>query len=182
MAWTTPKTWASLTELTASEMNTHVRDNMLYLKALADAIPFSGAQALRVTDQNVANNSAEYITLTSQNYDVGGWFAPSSTKIIVPAAAIPTGYTSIYVMAVGTLEFTTNSGAGGRMISLHRNQTRFGYQRVSGIDDGQQALTLTDFSVAEEGDEFQIEAFHTLGSTLAVVYAALSIVRIGVGA
>lgn len=32
MAWTTPKDWAVLEQLTAANMNTHLRDNLAYLK------------------------------------------------------------------------------------------------------------------------------------------------------
>lgn len=39
MAWTSPKTFVAAEVLTASEMNTYVRDNTLYLKDEVDDIP-----------------------------------------------------------------------------------------------------------------------------------------------
>lgn len=36
MAWTTPRTWVAGETVTASLMNTHVRDNLDYLKTQAD--------------------------------------------------------------------------------------------------------------------------------------------------
>lgn len=38
MAWTTPKTWSPGEKVTAAMMNTHVRDNLNYLKAQQDAM------------------------------------------------------------------------------------------------------------------------------------------------
>lgn len=37
MAWTAPRTWTTAELVTAAIMNTHVRDNLIYLKAAVDA-------------------------------------------------------------------------------------------------------------------------------------------------
>jgi hypothetical protein len=39
MAWTTPTTWSNGVAVTASDLNTHVRDNLRYLKGL-DGVPY----------------------------------------------------------------------------------------------------------------------------------------------
>src|SRR5690349_11167290 len=36
-SWTAPRTWVALETVTASLLNTHLRDNLLYLKEQADA-------------------------------------------------------------------------------------------------------------------------------------------------
>ena len=41
MAWTTPRTWVSGELVTASMMNTHVRDNLLYLYGLSGAAKYT---------------------------------------------------------------------------------------------------------------------------------------------
>ena len=38
MAWTAPRTWTTGELVTAALMNTHVRDNQTYLKAIADTV------------------------------------------------------------------------------------------------------------------------------------------------
>lgn len=43
MAWTTPKTWAISEVLTAANFNTHVRDNLRFLKGLDGTIAFEAA-------------------------------------------------------------------------------------------------------------------------------------------
>ena len=46
MAWTTPLTWAVGQLVTASQMNTHVRDNLNYLKGAAGTITFDAGAAI----------------------------------------------------------------------------------------------------------------------------------------
>jgi len=50
MAWTAPKTYAVGELVTAAILNTHIRDNLKYLKGLAGAITFSDDI---ITDFNV---------------------------------------------------------------------------------------------------------------------------------
>lgn len=179
MGWTTPKTWASLTELLASDLNTHLRDNLSYLKAITDSIPFSGAQGTRGEAQNIQDDSYENITLTIQNYDYGGWFAPSSSKIIVPTGAIPGGYTTIACLCYGTVEYEASNGVGRRVIRLKKNGTAFGYQAIAGITDAQ-AIMVTDFATAVAGDEFQLETLQSSGGTIEATYTAFTVVRFAV--
>lgn len=45
MAWTTPKTWTPAEVVTAQDLNTHVRDNLLSVMPLGVVLPFAGATA-----------------------------------------------------------------------------------------------------------------------------------------
>jgi hypothetical protein len=178
MAWTTPKTFAALTELTASELNTHLRDNLNYLKSIADAVSFSGCQALRTTNQSIGSGSDVEISFTSQQFDYGDWFAPTSTDVIVPAAAIPSGFTAIGLLVIGAIRWEANS-SGSRAVRIAKNGTAFGYQGVGGTADIMD-VAVTDFCTAAAGDTITMLAKQTSGSTLVVNYAQLSVFRFGV--
>lgn len=50
MAWTAPRTWVTLELVTAAIMNTHVRNNLLYLKGEAGPVEVEGVSFLIDTD------------------------------------------------------------------------------------------------------------------------------------
>lgn len=179
MGWTTPKTWGSLTTLTATDMNTHVRDNLAYLKALTDAIPFSGAKAARLTARTIATATDQEITLTSQSWDYGDWFTPSSANIIVPAGAIPAGYTTIAVQVIGYFEWAASSGVGSRWIRLKKNATNFVNLSVGGITDLQGQLAIDTVTVVA-GDTISVEARQSSGGNIDVNPTYLSVARVAV--
>ena len=60
MAWTSPKTWASGDVLTASDMNTYVRDNSLYLLT-------SRIQSYRRTSGNYTISSSSFADVDGTN-------------------------------------------------------------------------------------------------------------------
>lgn len=49
MAYTAPKTWAAATPLSASDLNTHVRDNLVALKTPPNAFYFNAGNPLYTT-------------------------------------------------------------------------------------------------------------------------------------
>lgn len=81
MAWTPPKTWTTET-LTSSDMNLHVRDNELYLKAHVDA---SAAQHGLPANANVLGNRAAagqfmQVAVASQyESGAGAWYTLTAT-------------------------------------------------------------------------------------------------------
>jgi len=87
MAWTTPRDWVALETVTASIMNTHVRDNLAYLKAtpsLSTLTLTGGAGASSIT-----------LPATGRIYLDGG-----GNSYIVEGAA---DNVAIYAGGVGTL-------------------------------------------------------------------------------
>jgi len=60
MAWTTPQTWVAGAVGTAAEMNTHVRDNMNYLKGQVD-----GNSALKAEGTGSQTITTSYADITS---------------------------------------------------------------------------------------------------------------------
>lgn len=71
MAWTAPKTWSVGELVTAANMNTHVRDNLNYLKGAAGTIVFDAAATFTATSGTILTASASggsaVIQITSSN-------------------------------------------------------------------------------------------------------------------
>jgi len=65
MAWTTPKTWAVLEQLTAAQMNEQLRDNLNYLnsKTLAKV-----TQVANAPNQSTTSTSFVYVTNSSKTF------------------------------------------------------------------------------------------------------------------
>lgn len=77
MAWTAPKTWAG-DLLTSSDFNTHIRDNLLWLKA-----PTSGrvtlANAITTTSTSWADATGLSVTMTTNGGNVLVLFTAMAT-------------------------------------------------------------------------------------------------------
>lgn len=71
MAWTTPKDWAVLEQVTAANMNTHVRDNLKYLQETASPVPVvvtaaaTGATTTSATSYGDLNSMSVTVTITT---------------------------------------------------------------------------------------------------------------------
>lgn len=81
MAWTAPKTWAAET-LTSSDMNLHVRDNELYLKAHVDAsaeVHGLPANANVLGNRAAAGQFVQVITASQYEAGAGAWYTLTAT-------------------------------------------------------------------------------------------------------
>lgn len=173
--WTNPKTFAALIGLTASELNTYLRDNLTYLKDGLDGAVFNGTQLSRSTNQTLATASAENVVWTTQNFDIGSWWT-SGTKIIVPAASIVSGYTTIAVLVYARLKFATN-GTGVRRIRFLDNGASFGFKTTPALSGDETDTDMLDFRIVSALDEIEIEGYQSSGGNLAVTEATVSVVR-----
>ena len=70
MAWTAPRTWTTGEVVTASIMNTHVRDNQLAIKSWIDTITFNDVTGSRAIDGTVYQNTSGKIKLVAINIRV----------------------------------------------------------------------------------------------------------------
>jgi len=61
MAWTSPKSWVSGDMVTAALLNTHVRDNLLYLHGDAGAITIGNTLTLPASDPTTDNMAARKV-------------------------------------------------------------------------------------------------------------------------
>lgn len=103
MSWTPPRTWVDTELVTADMMNTHVRDNLDYLKTQTDAIEtFSQTQPSRVLDvtnayQNLTGKLL-FITVTVS------MVASDAVTVKCDSSSTPTtvvaGLTSLAVMTL----------------------------------------------------------------------------------
>ena len=70
MAWTTPRTWTAGETVTAALMNTHVRDNTAFLKAIADNFaPVPACRVYRTNTQSIPNNTWTAISFGLEEFD-----------------------------------------------------------------------------------------------------------------
>ena len=176
MAWTDPITFAALTPLNASTLNQYVRDNLSYLKGIADGVTFKGVSAGRSTNQTIATATAEYIVWTSTTYDYGNWWT-SGSKIIVPAAVIVAGFTTIACLVFARLQYASNN-TGNRRLRVHVNGSSTGGKTVPGLDGGDSTdVDRPGVVIVGALDEIQVEAYQTSGGNLAVEEATVIILR-----
>lgn len=167
-SWTPQKTWTSET-LTSSDLNVYVRDDMEYLKAIADSLAFSGCQVDRNgTVQSINDSSETAITFTRENVDVGGWISVPSDTITVPASAIPSGYTRVAAPVFVRLEFAANA-TGVRKAFVYQNGNLVGANSVSASSADTTDLIVAKNIVISSGDTLQLKAYQTSGGALNVV-------------
>jgi len=98
MAWTTPKTWVANAILTAAQLNTHLRDNLAYLKASptitaltmtagASAISAKVGGVIYSASPNVGNVGAGDDTLWTQSI-AANTLSANEQELVVEAIVI----------------------------------------------------------------------------------------------
>ena len=113
MPWTTPRTWVAGEILTASNMNTHVRDNTSWLGTDKPHCRVRNSAALLI-----ANTTTTALTFDTEDFDVG---AMHSTVTSTDRITVPTGGAGAYLCGMG-VDWATNS-AGYRQIFIRTNGT-----------------------------------------------------------
>lgn len=178
MAWTDPKTWAALSTLPASELNTYVRDNLNYLKNIADGVTFSGVRVARESSDpaiSLSNSTYTDLTYVTETMDYGGWWS-SGASATVPVSAVPTGFTQIAVMLLGIARFVSN-GTGNRQVTALVNnvvEAGAGYPAINGDAT---IVPVTGFLIVEAGDTIKLQAIQSSGGALNVDVCNMIIVR-----
>lgn len=71
----------------------------------------------RGSTQSIPNATWTAVSFTAEEVDIGGWWS-SGTNVVVPAGAIPTGFTTIGVDCDFTVRFATN-GTGTRQAAVY---------------------------------------------------------------
>jgi len=82
MVWTTPRTWTTGEVVTAAIMNTHVRDNLNFLRA------HHGARVFKSTSQTVAGGNTDVVSFNSEDYDTDAAHdnVTNNSRITIPSA------------------------------------------------------------------------------------------------
>lgn len=174
MAWTTPPTFTAGTVLTAANLNI-VSDDLVYLKGITDGVTFSGVQVTRGANQSIATSTDTNISPDTENLDSGGWYS-SGTAVVVPAGAIPSGFTTIAVLVFASVKFATN-GTGKRKVSVMKNGTSFGSWKVSAIDDDTTDIQISEVVTVAAGDTVAVQVWQNSGSSINVTQAKLTVLR-----
>jgi hypothetical protein len=174
MSYTAPPAFVSGDALLAAELNV-LSDDIAYLAGGLETTTFSGCQIRRNTNQSVATSTDTYVTFTSEQFDYGGWWS-SGTTVIVPAGAIPAGYTTISVMVIASVMWGIN-GTGKRQMQVHQNGAEFGTWKISAIDDDTTAIYMTEFTTVVAGDTIKLDVWQNSGSSLNITRAQLTVVR-----
>lgn len=112
MGWTTPKTWAAGSVISATEMNTHVRDNEKYLHA---EFPFQSVCSIGTADWATGGTAWINAGTTLGMTLYGG---RASVFASVQTSAVAGGTVALNLVANGTVYAT---GAG--TIDLYKAQT-----------------------------------------------------------
>jgi hypothetical protein len=110
MAWTTPRTWVTAETVTASILNSHVRDNLdfLYNK--------DRVRVYRSADKSIADSATEYVNWTDEDYDTNGLHSTVSNN-----ARLTAQVDGMYVVTFNA-SFDSNS-TGRRVISIRKNDS-----------------------------------------------------------
>lgn len=82
MAWTAPRTWVTSEVVTAANMNTHVRDNLLW------AGFHHGCRAWKSAAQTVASGNTDAVTWNSESYDTDAFHNTGSltSRFVAPVS------------------------------------------------------------------------------------------------
>lgn len=176
MAWTTPPTFVDGQILTAAQMNQYVTDNENYLYGISQGVTFSGTRVTRAASTSISDSTDSAITFTAEAYDYGSWYT-SGTNVVVPSGAIPSGFTTIALLCVGSTTWTAN-GTGRRYTYVKQNGTVIAGASVTG-DAGEDMFQVTPpgFIVVSAGDIITLSLKQTSGSGLAAYNSQLIVVR-----
>lgn len=179
MAWTTPKTWSAGAGITASELNTHIRDNENWLKgaftqlnvtsdsAKAKITPaLCGARVYKAADQSITTATDTAVNLDSEFFDSDTFHdnATNNTRITIPASM------GGYYMIGGNVLWASNA-TGQRQCYLRKNGSlgtviaTTSLPAVAATVAHQNVSTLYQFAAA---DYMELIVFQSSGGNLAV--------------
>ena len=177
MAYTTPPAFASAAVLTAAQLNI-LSDDITDLDARAKQTAIKGASLLRSTNVSAPDSTYTAISWVSAPVDIGGWWS-SGTNIVVPAGAIPAGYTTILVEIDGHSRAASN-GTGTRQLHFLLNGGELEIGRsVSAINGDTTELAETVWAVVAAADVIVMEVKQNSGGALNFQYSSMHIKRLG---
>lgn len=175
MAWTTPPTFAGGNALAASELNV-LGDDLLSLKSVSDGTVFSGTVLYRSAATSIPNDTPTAITWATELIDIGSWYT-SGTDAVVPAGAIPAGFTTIACLAIARTSFAANS-TGSRRIAVAVNGTWASSVYVPGLNGDPTSVALSDVIFVAAGDVITCELWQNSGGSLNASATKLTLVRL----
>lgn len=177
MSYTTPPTFVADDILAASDLNI-LSDDIIDLDARAHETAFMGVSLLRTSSQTISDDTLTAISWVSAPVDVGGWWT-SGTDIVVPAGAIPSGYTTILIELHGQTRADVN-GTGSRSIVFQLNGSDIEIGRaVSAIAGDTTSYDHLSWAEVAAADVITMIVKQTSGGNLAYTYSTFHVKRLG---
>lgn len=174
---TTPPTWSPNTIVASSDLQL-LSDAILELQARADGTDYVGVRVVRTTNQSISNSTQTSISFSAQSYDLGGAWS-SGTNVVVPAAWIPAGATTVAIRGIARVRFSNNA-TGVRNVEIVREGTTFAQNIEPGYASDDTHVLVVDVDPdAEAGDVITLDVTQNSGGALNVEFASLTIERAG---
>lgn len=163
--------------LEADQLNI-LTDDIIELDARSDQTRFTGVSLVRGTSQSISDSTLTAISFSSASIDVDNWWT-SGTNIVVPAGAIPAGYTSVYVEIHGQTRSAT-SGVGTRQLNFQLNGGTIEVsQSVTAISGETTTLSHTVWAEVEAGDIIVMNVQQNSGGSLNFDWSTCKVKRLG---
>lgn len=180
MSFDTPPTFVAGDPLAAADLNV-LGDDIVDLDSRAQTTSFFGVALVRSSNQSIANATDVDTIWESVNVDQGTWWdSGTPAAITVPAAAIPPGFTTIFVACSGYARFATN-GTGVRSIGFLVNGVVVEQRAVvGGISADVTFVPLPEvWAEVAAGDVITMQVTQSSGGALNLQKASAHIKRIG---
>lgn len=156
-SWSTPKTWSTGNVLTATDLNTYVRDNTSWLGTDKPLARVFNSAAI-----SIANNTNTAVTFDSERFDNQGMHSTSSNT---SRLTVPTGMGGKFLIG-GHIEFAGNA-SGQRDILIQVNgSTVIAYDRVGPNGAVSWKMSLTTMYALSAADYVELLVFQNSGGAL----------------
>jgi hypothetical protein len=175
-SYTPEKTWSSEV-VSASDLNTYLRDNVDYVYGQVSGLTFSGCTLTRTAATSIADSTNTAISWTTERQDIGGWYS-SGTNIVVPAGAIPSGSTTIAIKVEARTIFASDAD-GYRRIRLLKNGTPFRSPSTAAVNGDTTDHFAQGVEYVVAADVITVEVYHNAGAALDVSETIVDVYRLG---
>jgi len=159
MSWTPPRTWTTDEVVTASVMNTHVRDQLKILGA--------GARVYHNAAQNITDSTWTSLAFNSERYDPDGFHSNVTNN---SRFTIPTGFGARYDLWAGW-QWSASSGGTRQARLLVNGATVFAQQFYAFSGGGSPTVSegcLSGNYTLWETDFVEIQVYQSSGLLLSI--------------
>jgi hypothetical protein len=175
VAYTNPPTVAATDVITADLWNDYIKANEDYLKAAVDALVFFGVRVDRnASVQSISNNTWTEVSFTRELIDQGAWITVTDTDLVLPAAGIPSGYTTVQVTAHAFAKFAANT-TGQRGMRVLRGGSLFVENYMDATGASTTSIAASMWTTGVSGSIFTMEVFQNSGGNLDLSDVALAL-------
>lgn len=176
MAYVTPPTFVASDPLAAADLNI-LGDDITYLKGITDGVSFQAVTVTRSANTSIADSTWTAVSWTAEVIDYGGWYS-SGTNIVVPAGAIPAGFTTIAIDLIPYIAQFDNNVTGIRGARILVNGTPSVLNSTqAGFASDDTVVNSTGLLVVAAADIITMEVYQSSGGALNAYGMRLTIAR-----